>query len=73
MTKWKVKMTRLYSIMAGPLWRRRHVGYTFAGGPVLDRNRKIRAMNAKKGVGRARLCPTMRAIEARRQAKVAAA
>ena len=34
--------------------------------------RKTRAMNAKNGVGKARLCPTMRAIEEKRRAKVAA-
>lgn len=33
---------------------------------------KMRKTNAKKGVGTARVCPTMRAIEERRRAKMAA-
>lgn len=34
--------------------------------------KKMRALNAKKGVGTARICPTMLAIEERRRAKIAA-
>lgn len=61
--------------LVGKWWKRRDgVAYftgTAATPEELRRNAELRKANATHGVGTARACPTMRAAEARRRAKLA--